>query len=116
MQILKAMKEEYKAIIKDIQENPNRIKDYDLVAMYEELHRKEIEVEYKYNDCIYNKCEHVLLQNNRYIKLSNLSIQLFNSLKDTADIDLLFRYEDVMSQMQEMVELEAYNLGKKDPY
>lgn len=86
-----------------------------MVAIYEELHRKEIEVKYEYNnDCIYNKCEYVLLQNNKYIKLSNLSIQLFNLLTDTADIDLLFRYEDTMSQMHEIVKIEAYNLGKSD--
>lgn len=107
MDELIAIKTECKAIINDIKEHPDHIHMYDLLAMYEILHRKEIEVKHEYQ-----KCEYVLLHNNKYIKLSNLSIQLFNSLKETADIDLLFKYEDVMSQMQEIIEIEAYNLGK----
>lgn len=64
------------------------------------------------NNCINSKCEYVLLHNSKYIKLSNISIELFNSLKKTADIDLLFTYEDIISQIQELIEIEAYNLGK----
>lgn len=41
---------------------------------------------------------------------------MFNSLKDMAEIDLLFKYEDIMSQIQEMVEKELYNLGRSDPH
>lgn len=71
------------------------------------------------NDCnnyINSKCEYALLHNSKYIKLSNISIEVFNSLKSTADIDLLFKYEDVISQMQELIEVEAYSLGKSVSY
>lgn len=41
MTVLQSMKQEYKAIIKDIQQNPDHIHMYDLVAMYEALHSEE---------------------------------------------------------------------------
>lgn len=43
MEVLNAIKSEYKAIIEDIQNHPDHVIMYDLVGLYEELCRQERE-------------------------------------------------------------------------
>ncbi|WP_304942173.1 hypothetical protein [Vallitalea guaymasensis] len=105
LEILEASKQEVRQIIADVKMHPDHFIEYDLEAIYKDIQRLE-------NNYINKKCEYALLHNNKYIRLSNLSIELFNQLKSKCNIDLLFRYEDVMSQMQEIIEIESYNLGK----
>lgn len=49
--------------------------------------------------------------------MAKKSIELFDEIKDVIGekFDLLLKYEDVISQMQEIIEVEAY-LGKSVSY
>lgn len=97
---LQVLKEEHHRIVED-----RRYTDH--------IHRRDLE-DIEYNNFINNKCRKALLQNDKYISLSNKSIELFNSLKCLIgkDLDLLFDYEEIIAKMQEIVEVEAFELGR----
>ncbi|WP_273321174.1 hypothetical protein [Vallitalea guaymasensis] len=112
---LEELKPKSEVIQNDINETPIYIKDdLEVINEVEVLYKEEKLLKQEYNNYIHNKCNKALLDNNKYISLSNLSIELFNSLKSLSNIDLLFKYEDVTSRIQEIIEIEAYNIGHSD--
>ncbi|MCT4544661.1 MAG: hypothetical protein N4A63_14085 [Vallitalea sp.] len=72
---------------------------------------KQLEEEY-----INRKCSIALSQNERYMDLSNKSINIFNRLKCVLgnNKELLFEYEEVLSEIQGIVEVEAYKIGNNN--
>ncbi|MCT4542181.1 MAG: hypothetical protein N4A63_01420 [Vallitalea sp.] len=62
------------------------------------------------------KCSMALSQNQKYMDLSSKSIIIFNELKCALGNNkkLLFEYEEVLSEIQGIVEVEAYKIGNID--
>lgn len=64
-------------------------------------------------DIINNLCVRELNQNTRYIELRNRSIILFDKIKNHLDEKkLIFEYEEIISEMNEITEITCFNVGR----
>lgn len=109
---LKVLEEEHQEVKKSKNRNSNQSSHNDIKVVHREVFsRGNRELEKYVND----KCSKALLKNDEYKALSNKSIKVLNSLKSLVgdNIGLLLEYEDIITTMQGIVEVEAYKLDRR---